>query len=454
MKSSVLGALFCATLTFAGQAQTPQPDYSALGREAVVELTTKQFDKVFAQFNQKMAAALPAEKLAEVWTQILRQAGAFQRIKTTTLETRESYHVVTVACAFERAELNIHWSFDSEGHIAGLDFALASESAATEWTAPEYADASKFHEEQVTVTDGHWRLPGMLTLPNGNGPFAAVVLVPGSGPSDEDETIGPNKPFKDLAWGLASRGIAALRYTKRTKQYGAASTDDAESFTVKDEYIDDARAAVALLASRSDIDAKHIFVAGHSEGGYIAPRIAAGDSQIAGIVILEGNTRPMEKLVIEQLHYEANLGGPNAAQIEKLIPQAEEEAKTIDGPDLKPGMDVKLLGATVPASYFLDLRGYDPAAVAGKLEIPIFIVQGVRDYQVTTADFAGWQKALAEHTNAKLKLYPTLNHLLIVGTGPSSPAEYARAGHVSSEVIADVVNWIISLPGFTLERRP
>ena len=190
MKSSVLGALFCATLTFAGQAQTPQPDYSALGREAVVELTTKQFDKVFAQFNQKMAAALPAEKLAEVWTQILRQAGAFQRIKTTTLETRESYHVVTVACAFERAELNIHWSFDSEGHIAGLHFAPASESAATEWTAPEYADASKFREEQVTVTDGHWRLPGMLTLPNGNGPFAAVVLVPGSGPSDEDETIG------------------------------------------------------------------------------------------------------------------------------------------------------------------------------------------------------------------------------------------------------------------------
>lgn len=191
MKSSILGvALFCAALTFAGQAQRPQPDYNALGHEAVMELATKQFDKVFAQFSQKMAAALPAEKLAEVWTQILGQAGAFQRIKTTTLETRESYHVVTVACAFERAELNIHWSFDSEGHIAGLDFAPASESAATEWTAPEYADASKFREEQVTVTDGHWRLPGMLTLPNGNGPFAAVVLVPGSGPSDEDETIG------------------------------------------------------------------------------------------------------------------------------------------------------------------------------------------------------------------------------------------------------------------------
>ncbi|MHB8486713.1 MAG: alpha/beta hydrolase [Candidatus Acidiferrales bacterium] len=443
MKSSILGAvLFCTALTFAVSAQAPQPDYSALGREAVMELATKQFDKVFAQFDQKMAAALPSEKLAELWTQILGQAGAFQRIETTTVGTRESYQIVTVTCAFEKTELNINWSFDSEGHIAGLHFAPASGPAATEWTTPEYADANKFHEEQVTVTDGHWQLPGMLTLPNGNGPFVAVVLVPGSGPEDEDETIGPNKPFKDLAWGLASRGIAVLRYTKRTKQYGAASADDPKSLTVKDEYIDDARAAVALLAARHDIDAKHIFVAGHSEGGYVAPRIASEDSQIAGIVILEGNTRPIEKAVIEQLHYQANLGGPNAAQIEKLIPQAEEEARTIESQDLKPGMDVKLLSATVPASYFLDLRGYDPAAVAAKLGIPIFIVQGGRDYQVTTTDFAGWQKAFAGHTNAKLKVYPALNHLLIAGTGPSSPEEYMKPGHVSGEVVDDLIAWI------------
>ena len=456
MKFSILGvALLCAVLTFAGQPQTPQPDYSALGREAVMELATKQFDKVFAQFDQKMAAALPAEKLAELWTeQILGQAGAFQRTEATTVGTRGSYHIITVTCAFEKTELNINWSFDSEGHIAGLHFAPVSEAAAMESTTPDYANTSKFHEAQVTVRDGRWRLPGTLTLPKGNGPFAAVVLVPGSGPEDEDETIGPNKPFKDLAWGLASRGIVALRYTKRTKQYGGASAADPKNFTVKDEYIDDARAAVALLASRRDIDAKHIFVAGHSEGGYIAPRIASGDSQIAGIVILEGNTRPIEKLVIEQLHYQANLGGPNAAQIEKLIPQAEEEAKTIDGQDLKPGMDVKLLSATVPASYFLDLRGYDPAAVAAKLGIPIFIVQGGRDYQVTTTDFAGWQEALAGHTYAKLKLYAALNHLLIAGTGPSSPAEYARTGHVSGEVIADVANWIMSLTGLTPPRRP
>ncbi|MGH9865906.1 MAG: alpha/beta hydrolase family protein, partial [Candidatus Acidiferrales bacterium] len=330
----------------------------------------------------------------------------------------------------------------SDGHIAGLHFAPGSEAAAAEWSAPDYANASKFHEEKVTVGDGQWQLPGTLTLPNAKGPFAAVVLVSGSGPEDEDETIGPNKPLKDLAWGLATRGIAVLRYTKRTKQYGAASTGDSKNFTVKDEYIDDARAAVALLASRSDIDAKHIFVAGHSEGGYIAPRIAAGDSQIAGIIILEGNTRPIERLVIEQLHYQANLRGPNAAQIEKVIPQAEEEAKVIESQDLKPGMEVNLLGAMVPASYFLDLRGYDPTAAATKLNIPIFVVQGGRDYQVTTTDFAGWQKALAGHSNTKLKLYPALNHLLIAGTGSSTPEEYMKLGHVSGEVIDDVAAWI------------
>ena len=119
----------------------------------------------------------------------------------------------------------------------------------------------------------------------------AVVLVQGSGPQDQDETIGPNKPFADLAYGLASQNIAVLRYVKRTKQYGADSKSDAP-FTVKDEVTDDAIAAVALLTKMPEINKKQIYVLGHSLGGMLAPRIAAEDPQVAGIIIMAGTARP------------------------------------------------------------------------------------------------------------------------------------------------------------------
>lgn len=435
---SLLALFLFAPVVLASQSQTPAPDFHALGTAFVMNLASRQFDKTAALFTPQVAAALPADKLGQVWDQLLAQEGAFQGITATLVAEQGAYHVVTVTSNFAKGMLNVVVAFDSQGRVAGLHF-----TPAAEWAPPSYANQPAFHESAITVSDAQWQLPGTLTLPNGKGPFPVVVLVAGSGPEDEDETIGSNKPFKDLAWGLASRGIAVLRYTKRTKQYGAKSSADPATFTVKDEYTDDARAAVALLAARSEIDPKRIFLAGHSEGGYVAPRIASSVPQIAGIAILEGNTRPIEKLILDQLHYEAGLGGPNTAQIEKMIPDAEKAAAQMESPDLKPGMTVSIVGASLPASYILDLRGYDPAAVAAGLKIPILVIQGSRDYQVTTADYSGWQKALVGHANAKFKLFPDINHLMISGTGPSSPAEYMQPGqHVAAEVVEAFASWV------------
>lgn len=441
-------AFFCAPFASATQQQSAPAatDYSARAQGILNQLVARHFDEVSSQFDAAMAAAVPTGKLAQGWDQLLAQAGPFQKVTSSQMSEVSGSHVVTLTCAFQKASLNMIVAFSAEGRIGGLRFAPAENSSAptaSSWSAPPYADQTKFHEEPLTVSDGQWQLPGTLTLPNGKGPFTAVVLISGSGPNDADETIGPNKVFKDIAWGLATQGFAVLRYPKRTHVYGAKSAADPLSLTVKDEYLDDVHAAISLLASRPEINPKRIFLAGHSEGGYLAPRIAEANHELAGIMILEGCVRPIEQLALEQLQYQAGLGGPNAAQIEQMIPEMQKQVQAIEDPNLKPGTMLGFLTAQIPSSYFLDLRGYDPASLAATLKIPIYITQGGRDYQVTTTEFALWQKALAGHSNATLKLYPSLNHLLISGNGPSKPDEYFVEGqHVSPEIITDLAAWI------------
>src|SRR5207247_5389612 len=169
------------------------------------------------------------------------------------------------------------------------------------YAPPSYAQFDRFHEHEVQIGHGTWVLPGTVSLPQGDGPFAAVLLVHGSGPQDRDETLPPNKPFRDLAWGLASQGIAVLRYEKRTKVYAASMRSEIDTLIVKEEVLDDALEAVALLRARPEIDAQPIFVLGHSLGGYLAPAIASADPQIRGLIILAGLERPFEDVILDQL---------------------------------------------------------------------------------------------------------------------------------------------------------
>jgi dienelactone hydrolase len=395
-----------------------------------------------AHFSPEIAKALDAPALAAAWDSIIGQYGAFGSIERVEQEEKPGLQVIYLTTVFARGELTLTLVFDSNGHV--VSFTATPPQARESWKPPEYAKADSFTERSVTITTGMWQLPGTLTIPSGPGPFPAVVLVHGSGPHDQDESIGPNMTFKDLAWGLASRSVAVLRYEKRTHKYGAKSSADPATLTIADETIDDARSAVALLTATQEIDPKRIYVLGHSLGGYIAPRIATGNTKIAGLVLMAGNTRPVEDLVVEQIRNAVSLGDKVTPEGQKQIEAVEKEMGEWRSPDLKPGMTVHLLGAPVPASYVLDLRGYKPGDTAALLKIPILVLQGERDIQVRTADFEGWKKALTGHANATFKLYPALNHLFMPGTGPSSGSEYQKPNHVSKEVIDDIAAWIVS----------
>ncbi len=323
--------------------------------------------------------------------------------------------------------------FSQDGTISGLWFIPPDLSFLHK--VPEYVNENVFSEIELTIGEGDCKLPAILSIPNGDGVFPVIVLVHGSGPNDMDETIGPNKPFKDIAGGLASKGIAVLRYEKRTRH---CKIEDIWSFTVKEESIDDTLNAVEILKSNNKIDHNRIFVLGHSLGGMLAPRIASMSKDISGIIIAAGNARNLADLTIEQLDYimsmKENASTLEKNEIEKIKKQAEQIKK----------LDVKdneiILGSA--KAYWKDLASYNQVETAKQLNIPILVLQGERDYQVTITDFNQWKEALKDKNNVTFISYPKLNHLFLEGEGKSKPEEYSIVGYVSKNVIDDIVNWI------------
>ena len=159
--------------------------------------------------------------------------------------------------------------------------------------------------------------------------------------------------------------------------------------------------------------------------------------------MLAANARPLEKIVLEQIHNLAAMSGTPTEAEQKRIEAIEASAKQIESPGLKPDVKIEFLGATMYGAYWLDLRAYDPLKTAAKLKIPILIVQGGRDYQVTPSNFQAWSDALSNNRNVTLRNYPDLDHLFIHGTGASKPSDYARLDHVSSEVVEGIATWIL-----------
>lgn len=391
--------------------------------------------------DAKVASALPESQLKATWESLISQVGAFDGIAASRIADESGFRVVYVTCRFKSAILDTKVVFDAAGLVSGLWF-VPSSAVTGEYVTPPYVNTDSFSEVECEIGSGKWVLPATLTMPKGEGPFPAVVLVHGSGPNDRDETIGPNKPFKDLAWGLASNGVAVLRYEKRTKHYQLEMASVIDTFTLKEETVDDALAAADYLKRTEGVDPEKVFIVGHSLGASSAPRIAAtaaeeGKGTPAGLVMLAPNARPLLELMIEQYEYITSLDGQVTEAEQAELAAVRAEIAKIEG-GLKPGESA--LGA--PKAYWDDIMAYDPVAIASSLHLPMLVLQGERDYQVTMEDFAIWESELRDAPNVTLRSFPGLNHLFMLGEGKSSPDEYNVAGNVHSSVIETIADWV------------
>jgi dienelactone hydrolase len=411
-----------------------QINYTERTFTIVDKLVNNKITDFYSYFDENMKKQVSQADVQQVWGSLISDYGAFDYYKTDiTLTTKDGYQIVDVPVIFKNGSATLRFALNAKGEISGFfitDNATASNSM------------QLANDTEVTFGSAEYPISGSLTLPEGEGPFPAVILVHGSGPSDRNEQIGPNLPFMDLAEQLSAQGVAVLRYDKRTYLYGnqlAQLTD----ITVQDETIDDVVYALDYLQTLDNIDTEHIYIAGHSLGGYLVPRIAAQTPEAAGYILLAASARPMEDLLLEQTEYILSLEKSlDDASKEKLLKQTQDMIDTIKSltPDSEYTADQ--LGGT-PASYWLDLKNYDPIAEVQGINKSFLVLQGGRDYQVTKTDYDLWQSAFGEYSDVHFRFYDNLNHLFMSGTGKSVPNEYQQKNTVDTVVGKDIANFVL-----------
>ena len=432
-------AAFFLAAAVGSPAEAPPARTEALAREVTALFEKGDFDGVLARFSPQMGVAMPEEMFRDIWNSLHQQLGALNGLSAPVVRTEKGVDGAWVRATFEKSAVFFRMTFDAKGRIAG--FRIFPGPPPGEWNPAPPAEPGKVWEREVTVGNGEWGLPGTLTVPaEGSGPFPALVLVHGTGPRDRDETIGATKVFRDLASHLAVRGVVVLRYEKRTNVHGARMKDLA--ITVREEVVDDALAAAALLRAQPEADPRRVALLGHGFGGMLAPRIAADDPALAGLVLLGGNSRPPDERAPEQVDAIVSAGSATREQAAAMR-EAMARVRALD-PATPPAAGT--LAAGPAAAYWLDLASYDPAATVKALGIPVLVLQGGRDSEATAKDFEAWKAALAAAPDAAFRLFPKLDHRFVEGVGPSTPAEYGRPAHVAPEVVEAVAAFLRDLP--------
>ena len=200
----------------------PRADLNTLSQIFIGQLLKGDFNEATTSFDNRMKKSISETKLHQSWEDVTHESGTLLQLVPSGISKTDGYKIIVTKCRFQRFDVDVQLVFNEHGEISGLNF-TAIENV---YKSPLYVNKSSFNDVDVEVGEGKWALPGTLSVPIGSNQFPGVVLVHGSGPNDRDESIGPNKIFRDLAWGLASQGICVLRYDKKTFKHTKQLTPD------------------------------------------------------------------------------------------------------------------------------------------------------------------------------------------------------------------------------------
>lgn len=408
--------------------------------EALVEnMLEGNFEDARVDFSDDVLAVLTEDVLKEGWVTTVEPLGSYVGHVSTDHRLEGKYCIINVLSQFEGNGVLVTATFDANGKIAGL--------RTTYQEIGNLETKAALNEIEITITgDVNYPLAGILTMPDNVDKPPVVILVHGSGASDMDETISGNTPFRDIAYGLAERGIASIRYHKRFYSYPQAASELGNSISLEQEVLEDVYAAIELAKTDNRIDTEGIYLLGHSLGGSLAPAIAHKHPELAGIISMAGTLRPLYEVSYDQVQEAAEAMRPTLSDTDKSL--LEEQLKQIEG-------DVEMLRnipATIsedtrlldlPVNYWRSLGQYNGLNYIDRIAMPILVLQGEADFQVYhDVDFTLWQEKLTGRENAVLRLYPGLNHLMMPTQNKRDLSEYVVKSKVSEEVIDDIAVFI------------
>ena len=408
---------------------------------AVFELIQNgDLSSVYALFDQNMQKAMSEDDLRKTFSDLEAAIGPVTDVGEEQTVLYPPYRITILPVSYEKTDVSLQITWQDR-QIAGLFYNIQQKAESIQEELPE-----GINEENIQ--GGELNLKGLLTLPSeAADPLPAVVLVHGSGPNDRDETIGGTKMFRDLAHSLAVQGIASVRYDKRTFAGFEISKEEEQSFTVKEETIDDAVAAALLLRADSRIDPERIYLIGHSMGAMLAPRIAKENHGLfAGIVMLSGTPKTLADIIISQNQAVVDAMSP----LEKIVGNMQIAGLRQSWQNVLNGTAEEAKGKMLfgqPAYYFWEMAQYDTAEILKNLDIPSLIINGGSDFQVIDADGIDAWRALDLPESVQLSYYPELNHLLMDPQAPETirgtVQEYDIPCHVAEEAVDEITAFIL-----------
>lgn len=393
-----------------------------LGEEFIhTLLIEKNYGKAYTFLDENLKSKISVSGLDKTLDQLSFQIGFFTRI----IEINGDGKLFHYYSEFSKLNSDINISFDESHKITGFYFQPHKEVA-----------VSRLGED-LNILSNDIELKGTLLKIKENNLKQLVIFVHGSGPNDRDASILENKPFMQIAEELYKNGISSYRFDKRTL---TAPNSLKKQYTVDDEVTDDVLNIIEYFSKNTEFKEYTISLMGHSLGAFMLPKIANQSENISKIIMLAGHARPLEQLLIEQLEYINTIDSNVANKL--LLEDTRKKVDFLQSKQFNLDSTEDKLPLSIPASYWNSLKEYKHLKEAEMLQIPVFVAQGERDYQVTMEDYRIWQKTFRKNNKAAFISYPNLNHLFMPGVGKSKPDEYRQKGDVDQALITDIVNFI------------